>query len=222
MKHAFKRLILAVALTGAIGTAAALDPVVNWNPRTGDTWVDVRLGDINQYGSQYRAPFVNEMVRYYGAPRSLVDELLNTRRWTPGDVYYACSLARAAGRPCREVADAYDSDRGQGWGVIAKRMGIKPGSAEFHALKRGIVPTYDRWGRPIVLDDDLRKHFPNRVNGKAKAKAAKSHDYAKAASKSKSAKAVKASKSSGKARSDHTGHDAKGKSAGKSKSKGKG
>ena len=28
-----------------------------------------------------------------------------------------------------------ERNRGQGWGVIAQRMGIKPGSAEFHALK---------------------------------------------------------------------------------------
>jgi hypothetical protein len=27
--------------------------------------------------------------------------------------------------------------KGQGWGVIAKSLGIKPGSPEFHALKRG-------------------------------------------------------------------------------------
>jgi hypothetical protein len=29
----------------------------------------------------------------------------------------------------------YDKNNGHGWGVIAKRMGIKPGSSEFQALK---------------------------------------------------------------------------------------
>lgn len=162
MKHSLKRLMLAAALTTVIGTAAALDPVLSWNPRTGDAWVDVRLGDINQYANRYRAPFVDEMVRYYGAPRSLVDQLLNTRRWTPGDVYYACAIARTTGRACRDVVNAYDEDRGQGWGVIAKRMGIKPGSAHFHTLKRSFVRTYDRWGRPILLDAELRRDYPNR------------------------------------------------------------
>jgi hypothetical protein len=33
------------------------------------------------------------------------------------------------------VLEIYERDHGQGWGVIAKRLGIKPGSAEFHALK---------------------------------------------------------------------------------------
>jgi hypothetical protein len=44
-------------------------------------------------------------------------------------------------------------------------MGIKPGSAEFHRLKKGFVPTYDRWGRPITIDDDLRIDFPTRGKG---------------------------------------------------------
>ena len=31
----------------------------------------------------------------------------------------------------------YKSDKGKGWGVLAKSLGIKPGSQEFHALKSG-------------------------------------------------------------------------------------
>ena len=62
----------------------------------------------------------------------------------------------------------YERDHGQGWGNIAKRMGIKPGSAEFHRLKRGMVPTYDRWGRPIQLDAALERDFPGRGKGAAK------------------------------------------------------
>jgi hypothetical protein len=120
------------------------------------------LGDVNRYGSRYRDPFVNEMVRYYGAPRDLVVDLLTTRRWAPGDVYYACAIAQVLGRPCRYVADYWDEHHGKGWGVVAKELGIKPGSAEFHRLKKGFVPTYDRWGRPITLSDDLRNDFPGR------------------------------------------------------------
>ena len=31
----------------------------------------------------------------------------------------------------------YQANKGKGWGVIAQRMGLKPGFAEFHALKQG-------------------------------------------------------------------------------------
>lgn len=158
-------LVLAVASFGVAGNAAAQDFTVGWSPRTGDVWVDSYLTDMNRYGSRYREPFIDELVRYHGAPRPLVVELLDQRRWAPGDVYYACSIASIIGRPCRYVIDEYDRDRGQGWGNIAKRMGIKPGSPEFHRLKRGFVPTYDRWARPISLDADLRNDFPNRGKG---------------------------------------------------------
>ena len=35
------------------------------------------------------------------------------------------------------VIQRYHDNQGKGWGVLAKRLGIKPGSPEFHALKRG-------------------------------------------------------------------------------------
>lgn len=165
MTRTFKSFALAAALSTAIGAASAQDFALNWNPRTGDVWVDTTLDDMNRYGYRYREPFVNELVDQYGAPRDLVTDLLVNRRWAPGDVYYACALARIAGRPCADVVDHWERDHGQGWGVIAQRMGIRPGSPEFHQLKRGIVPTYDRWGRPIRIDDSLREVYPDRGRG---------------------------------------------------------
>ena len=87
-------------------------------------------------------------------------------RTTEDQATMACTIASVIGRPCRQVVDVYERDHGQGWGNIAKQMGIKPGSPEFHRLKNGFVPAYDRWGRPIVLDADLKKVYPN--HGKSK------------------------------------------------------
>jgi hypothetical protein len=165
MHRKLKMFALAIALATACGGVAAQDFTIGFHPRTGDIWVDNYLGDMNRYGSRYREPFVDELVRYHGAPRDLVSELLGPRRWAPGDVYMACSIASIIGRPCRYVVDEWDRDHGQGWGVMAKRLGIKPGSAEFHRLKRGFVPTYDRWGRPIDIDVDLQRDFPGRGKG---------------------------------------------------------
>ena len=179
----------AAAIASLTGTAAAQDFSFGWNPRSGDVWVDSQLDDVNRYGSRYRQPFIDEMVRYYGAPRDLVSTLLVERNWAPGDVYYACAIAQILGRPCRYVADVWERDHGQGWGNVAKQLGIKPGSAEFHRLKRGFVPTYDRWARPIRIDEDLYRHYPDRAkaiqargddgrraNGKANGKPSASGD----------------------------------------------
>ncbi len=156
-----------LALGLAAGSSQAQDFTFGWNPRSGDIWVDTWLNDINRYGGRYRDPFVDELVRYHGAPRDLVVDLL-ARRWAPGDIYFACALAKLAGQPCRYVADLWERDHGKGWGAIAKQLGIKPGSDEFHRLKRGMVPSYDRWGRPIELDRDLERDFPGRGKGRDK------------------------------------------------------
>lgn len=220
-----KLLAIATMFAAFSGTVVAQDFSINWNPRSGDVWVDSQLNDVNRYGSRYREPFIDEMVRYYGAPRDLVTELLGTRRWAPGDVYYACAIAQTLGRPCRYVVDEWERNHGKGWGVVAKELGIKPGSAEFHRLKRGFVPTYDRWARPIDIDVDLRKDFPNR--GKSLKSGAPGHAKANQGpgkAKDDAAKGKGADKSRGAAPSGKgKGSDgAKGKSGNKGNDPGKG
>jgi len=166
-------LTAAVAVALGISTAASAQ-TVGYNIRTGDVWVDTRLGEINDYGSRYRDPFLGEMTGYYGAPRSLIVDLLDQRRWAPADVYYACALAQALRIPCVDVVRQYDRDPGRGWGNVAKHYGIKPGSPAFHALKRGTVTTYQRWGYPVVVDRPVRvdwsQHGPGKSGGNSRGK----------------------------------------------------
>ena len=58
----------------------------------------------------------------------------------PADVYMALRLRDVARVPLHRITDEYRHHRGRGWGEIAKSLGIKPGSPEFHALKQGRVP----------------------------------------------------------------------------------
>lgn len=55
----------------------------------------------------------------------------------PADAYVALRLGEMSGKPVEYVAEQYKANKGQGWGALAKSLGIKPGSREFHALKRG-------------------------------------------------------------------------------------
>jgi hypothetical protein len=55
----------------------------------------------------------------------------------PGDAYMVLRLGEMSNRPTDYVIRQYRSDKGKGWGVLAKSLGIKPGSEEFHALKNG-------------------------------------------------------------------------------------
>ena len=56
---------------------------------------------------------------------------------SPADAYIVFRLGEMSGYPPDRVMGEYKSGKGKGWGVIAKNLGIKPGSQEFHALKRG-------------------------------------------------------------------------------------
>ncbi|GGK07000.1 hypothetical protein [Luteimonas terricola] len=156
---------LVLALGLGLASGAAMAQTIGYNVRTGDVWVDARLGEINDYGRRYRDPFIGEISGHYGAPRSLLVELLDRRHWAPADVYYACAIAHALGIPCLDVVREYDRNPGQGWGAVAKRMGIKPGSDAFHALKRGTVGTYERWGHPVVIDRAVRVDWSRPGNG---------------------------------------------------------
>lgn len=141
--------ILLAALACGIGAAGAQEAPPAWNPRTGDPWIDQALGDINAYGGRYRGAFVDELVRYYGAPRDYVTTLLADEGWAPGDVYYACALGRAAGRSCRYVAEEWKQHKAQGWSALAGRLGIEPGPAAFGKLRKGFAGSYEHWARPL-------------------------------------------------------------------------
>lgn len=206
-------LFVAAAATFGFGSASAQDYSFGWNPRSGDVWVDTWLSDVNRYGARYRDPFVDEMVRYYGAPRDLVTGLLVDRHWAPGDVYFACAIASTIGRPCRYVADIWERDHGQGWGEVAKGLGIKPGSPEFHRLKKGFVPSYDRWGRSITLDPQLQRDFPGRGKG--------AQDKAKPAHAGASGKTPAAAKPAGNSKGN-PGNPGKGNAKDKGNNKGSG
>jgi hypothetical protein len=55
----------------------------------------------------------------------------------PADAYIMLRLGEMSGRPTDYIIDKYSYNKGKGWGALAKSLGIKPGSKEFHALKRG-------------------------------------------------------------------------------------
>jgi len=53
------------------------------------------------------------------------------------DAYIIFRLAEISEKPVERVMDLYQGRKGNGWGVLAKQLGIKPGSDAFKALKAG-------------------------------------------------------------------------------------
>ncbi|MFC1533202.1 BON domain-containing protein [Thermodesulfobacteriota bacterium] len=63
--------------------------------------------------------------------------MIDKLKMTASDVYMTVGIAKITNKPIDEVVDEYKANKDKGWGVIAKRLGIKSGSKEFHALKKG-------------------------------------------------------------------------------------
>jgi len=55
----------------------------------------------------------------------------------PADAYMVLRLGEMSSRPTDYVIKQYVSGKDKGWGVLAKDLGIKPGSQGFQALKLG-------------------------------------------------------------------------------------
>jgi hypothetical protein len=55
----------------------------------------------------------------------------------PSDAYIMLRLGEMSDRSTEYVLEKYSSNKAKGWGALAKSLGIKPGSEEFHALKSG-------------------------------------------------------------------------------------
>jgi len=98
--------------------------------------LNIFLGDLNH--RSYAAPndYNSQLSTQFGVPQSLVSSLIRSVA-APSDAFMVLQLSQMLGLPHDRVLQTYNSNRGKGWGAIAKELGIKPGSAEFHALKQG-------------------------------------------------------------------------------------
>lgn len=84
--------------------------------------------DLNSFGVNLSAQFK--------VPLPQVRAIINTVD-LPADAFMCLQLSQMTHIQLERVVHVYQNQKGQGWGAIAKELGIKPGSAEFHALKKG-------------------------------------------------------------------------------------
>ena len=98
--------------------------------------LDGFLGDLNIQARADMNGFSARVSTQFGVPEVQVRSIIGTVS-TPADAFMVFQLGRMTQKPPETVLHVYQANRGKGWGVIAKSLGIKPGSREFHALKRG-------------------------------------------------------------------------------------
>lgn len=101
----------------------------------------------------------------FGVPDAQVKAVLSTVG-EPSSAFMIFQLGEMAHQPVDRVLEVYRNGRntGKGWGMMAKELGIKPGSREFHALKNGnFAYGANRDGSPGRSGDN-----PGRGHGKGR------------------------------------------------------
>lgn len=99
---------------------------------------------------------------------ALIDEGYNVQ-----EIWLALEIKAATGSTLEEALVKADGTDGHGWGVLAKVLGIKPGSDEFMALKGKVVQrNKDKSGDddPETEGEDVDTEENDRGAGKGKDK----------------------------------------------------
>ena len=104
-------------------------------PGTGDRKFDAQLKRINEEAKGDPDGFIRRLSERHGIAEQEIREAKARHGLDDADIYMSTVLARHANRRVGDVAAEYKQNRGQGWGVMAQRMGIKPGSAAFKQMK---------------------------------------------------------------------------------------
>lgn len=102
---------------------------------TGSAEMDADLGKINADANLDFGAFKTNLTLSYDISEKKIDYLNISVKMEPAEIYFALELSKLSGRSIDQVVEIYEVNKDKGWGFIAKQLGIKPGSPEFHNLK---------------------------------------------------------------------------------------
>src|SRR4030043_36580 len=105
-------------------------------PAQASSDLDVFISNLNVQAQADLGAFKVRLSTQFGVPAARVDAVMASVK-TPGDAYMCFRVGQVASKPVEVVTKEYQGNKAKGWGVIAKNLGIKPGSKEFHELKKG-------------------------------------------------------------------------------------
>jgi hypothetical protein len=111
------------------------------------------ISDIDRFHARISAQF--------GIPIPKIQDVLK-KVPSPADAFMVFQLGQMSNKHPDAVLHTYQANRDKGWGAIAHELGIKPGSAEFHALKEGNLHFTGEPG------SGAREHGKGKGKGKGK------------------------------------------------------
>jgi hypothetical protein len=108
--------------------------------------------DIRSYSDNYSDDQVMGLYEnHYGVPRNTLIQLFGGFGYDWGNVVLGLEISNFLGLPIGDMLIDYRDNNGNGWGAMAKRYGIKPGSAEFHRMKE-VMSNKNRYWKDVYND----------------------------------------------------------------------
>ena len=101
--------------------------------KTGDAELEIKLNEVNKEAKADINLFTSDLNKSTGLAIDKIKDLL--KKLQPAEIVLAEDISIITNKPIDTVIKSYEANKDAGWGKVAKDMGIKPGSAEFHALK---------------------------------------------------------------------------------------
>lgn len=84
---------------------------------------------------------------------------------TPGELWLALEIAATTATPLADAVVLAQATEGNGWGVLARVLGAKPGSDEFFALKGKILKRGDKLGEAVREAKEERERVEKETRG---------------------------------------------------------
>jgi hypothetical protein len=126
-----KKLLIAICL----GLVVSSSTYAQYN--TGDSELNSTLRKIDGEAKVNFTGFKNDISITYNVPDKKITSWSVEFGLKGGDIYMVVEISKITRKSVDEVVRVYQANKKKGWGAIAKELGIKPGSPEFHALKNG-------------------------------------------------------------------------------------
>lgn len=101
--------------------------------KLGDSQLENELNQINCDAKKDLEKFKSDIRANFNVTPTKISEYLEFLQ--PAEIELAGRIGVIIGKPIDNVITSYRANKEKGWGELAKEMGIKPGSPEFHALK---------------------------------------------------------------------------------------
>ena len=102
--------------------------------KSGDVELDESMNDMNVKAKADLPLFKKNLSIEFNIGEQKIDKMLKDQI-SPADIFMILQVAGIIKKDPDLVINTYNTHKSKGWGAIAKELGIKPGSPEFHALK---------------------------------------------------------------------------------------